>query len=255
MKNIIAAFASASTRSTGWRRRPRRRPRRKLAALKVGVGYPDKWRDYSALEVVRGDAFGNVERAELVRVPATTLDKLGKPVDRGEWVMTPQTVNAVNLPALNALNFPARDPAAAVLRPDAAPAAVNYGAHRRGHRPRDQPQLRRQGRAVRRRRPAAQLVDARRTSRTSRRRAAQLAAQYDAYKPFPDLHVNGKQTLSENIADVAGLAAAYDAYRASLDGKEAPAVDGPHRRPAVLPRLRAELARLQARAEALRQQS
>ena len=106
----------------------------------------------------RGDALGNAERAELFHYQQE-LAKLGKPVDRDEWVMTPQTVNAVNLPALNALNFPAAILQPPFFDPD-APAAVNYGAIGGDHRPRDQPQLRRSGRAVRRRRQAPELVDA-----------------------------------------------------------------------------------------------
>src|SRR5205823_10766305 len=87
------------------------RAKAKLAVLKVGVGYPDRWRDYSGLEVVRGDALGNAQRASLFDY-RTDLEKLGRPVDRGEWVMNAQLVNAVNLPAMNAMNFPA-----AILQP------------------------------------------------------------------------------------------------------------------------------------------
>ena len=185
---------------------------------------PDKWRDYSGLEIVRGDAFGNAQRAELFEY-RRNLRKLGQPVDRGEWVMTPQTVNAVNLPVDERHELPGRHPAAAVLRPRAA------GGHG----------LRRH----RRRRSAtrsatASTTRARCSTTTGRLRnwwtaedlahfeasGAQLVKQYDAYKPFPDLAVNGKLTLSENIADVAGLAAAYDAYRLSLGGKPAPVVAG-----------------------------
>ena len=134
----------------GWRRRRRRRPRRKLAALKVGVGYPDKWRDYSR---ARGRARRR-RRQRRARGSSSSIArnsrKLGKPVDRGEWVMTPQLVNAVNLPAMNALNFPA-----AILQPPyfdpTRPTVDGLRRDRRRHRPRDQPQLRRSGRAVRRR--------------------------------------------------------------------------------------------------------
>src|SRR5437868_14214218 len=89
----------------------RQKAKAKLNTLKVGVGYPDKWRDYSGLEVIRGDALGNARRAELFELKRN-LAKLGQPVDRGEWVMNAQLVNAVNLPAMNALNFPA-----AILQP------------------------------------------------------------------------------------------------------------------------------------------
>ena len=197
--------------------------RKKVAVLKVGVGYPDQWRDYSDYAVVRGDAFGNVQRSEEFDY-ATALNKLGKPVDRGEWVMTPQTVNAVNLPMLNALNFPA-----AILAPpnfdlDSDPAA-NYGAtgatigHEISHSFDDQgAQFDSQGR-LRNWWTAADLEHFQKAGEA-------LAEQFDTYKPFPDLAVNGRQTLSENIADVAGLGAALDAYHASLGGKPAPMIDG-----------------------------
>lgn len=197
--------------------------RRKVAVLKVGVGYPDAWRDYSAYAVVRGDAYGNLQRAEAFDY-ATDLAKLGQPVDRGEWVMTPQTVNAVNLPMLNALNFPA-----AILAPPnfdlANDAAANYGAtgatigHEISHSFDDQgAQFDSQGRLRNWWTPA--------DFDHFQKAGAALADQFDAYKPFPDLAVNGKQTLSENIADVAGLGAALDAYHASLGGKPAPVIDG-----------------------------
>jgi putative endopeptidase len=196
---------------------------RKVEVLKVGVGYPDKWRDYSGLTIVRGDALGNVQRSEAFDY-ATAKAKLGKPVDRGEWVMTPQTVNAVNLPMLNGLNFPA-----AILQApnfdSSYDAAANYGAigatigHEISHSFDDQgAQFDSQGRLRNWWTPTdfAHFQKA----------GAALALQFDGYKPFPDLGVNGKQTLSENIADVAGLAAALDAYHASLGGKPAPVIDG-----------------------------
>lgn len=197
--------------------------KKKLSVLKVGIGYPDKWRDYSALQIVRGDAVGNIQRSEEFEY-RYRLSLLGKPVDRDEWVMTPQTVNAVNLPILNAMNFPAAILQAPYFDPK-APAAVNYGSigatigHEISHSFDDQ----------------GSLFDS-----TGRMRnwwtpndlakftasGDALAKQYDGYKPFPDLAVNGKLTLGENIADLAGLGAAYDAWRASLGGKEAPVVDG-----------------------------
>jgi predicted metalloendopeptidase len=195
----------------------------KLLTLKVGVGYPDRWPDYAGLEVVRGDAFGNAQRAELFEY-RRNLKKLGESVDRSEWVMTPQTVNAVNLPVMNAMNFPA-----AILQPPffdpERPLAMDYGAigatvgHEISHSFDDQ---------------GAQFDAAGRLQNWwtaedlahFEAAAARLARQYDAYRPFPDLAVNGKLTLSENIADVAGLSAAYDAYRSSMGGASAPIVDG-----------------------------
>jgi len=190
----------------------------KLKTLYVGVGYPDKWTDYSSLEIVKGDALGNLQRSELFAYKRQ-LAKLHQAIDRTEWWMTPQTVNAVNLPLQNALNFPA-----AILQPPffdpAADAAVNYGAmgaiigHEISHSFDDQgSQFDAKGR----------LANWWTKQDLDHFKAAgeALAAQYDAYHPFPDLAVNGHQTLSENIADLAGLAAAYDAYHLSLQGKPA----------------------------------
>jgi endothelin-converting enzyme/putative endopeptidase len=196
---------------------------RKVEVLKVGVGYPDTWRDYSGLTIVRGDALGNLQRSEAFDY-ATAKAKLGKAVDRGEWVMTPQTVNAVNLPMLNGLNFPA-----AILQApnfdSSYDAAANYGAigatigHEISHSFDDQgAQFDSQGRLRNWWTPT--------DFDHFQKAGSALALQFDGYKPFPDLGVNGKQTLSENIADVAGLAAALDAYHASLGGKPAPVIDG-----------------------------
>jgi predicted metalloendopeptidase len=223
VKNEIAAFAIRIDRLDWMAPETKARAKAKLAALKVGVGYPDKWTDYSGLEVVKGDALGNARRASLFRT-ARAIARLGKPVDRGEWVMNPQLVNAVNLPAMNALNFPA-----AMLQPPyfdpARPAVMDYGAsgsvigHEISHSFDDQ----------------GALFDAEGRLKNWWTKddfdhftasAQALIRQYNAYRPFPDLAVNGKLTISENIADVAGLAAAYDAYRISQGGKEAPAWHG-----------------------------
>jgi len=221
--NIIAAFRTRIEHLDWMAPETKARAIAKLATLKVGVGYPDRWQDYTGLEVVAGDAFGNAERAERFEY-ARNLRKLGQPIDRGEWVMTPQTVNAVNLPVMNALNFPA-----AILQPPyfdpRRPAAMDYGAtgatigHEISHSFDD----------------SGSLFDA--TGKLNnwwtaddlkhfQASADQLVRQFDAYRPFPDLHLNGRQTLGENIADVAGLAAALDAYRLSLHGKPAPVVQG-----------------------------
>jgi len=223
VKNILAAFAKRIDNLEWMAPATKAKAKAKLAALKVGVGYPDKWRDYSALEVVRGDAFGNRARSEKFDLERN-LKKLGQPIDRGEWVMNPHLVNAVNLPAMNALNFPA-----AILQPPffdpSRPAVMDYGAtgsvigHEISHSFDDQ----------------GALFDAEGKLQNwwtkedfahFKASAEKLQKQYDAYMPFPDLHVNGKLTSAENIADVAGLAAAYDAYRLSLDGKEAPESQG-----------------------------
>jgi putative endopeptidase len=218
VKNLIAAFARRIDKLEWMAPATKAKAKAKLAALKVGVGYPDKWRDYSALEVVRGDALGNYERASLFDY-RRNLKKLGGAVDRGEWVMNPHVVNAVNLPAMNALNFPA-----AILQPpffDPSRAAVfDYGSagavigHEISHSFDDQGALFDDTGKL-------QNWWTKEDFAHFKASAEQLAKQFDGYKPFPDLHVNGKLTSSENIADVAGLAAAFDAYRLALGGKEA----------------------------------
>ncbi len=195
----------------------------KVEALYVGVGYPDHWSDWSGLEVRRGDLVGNVDRAERFQLRQRLAD-LGKPVDRTYWCMLPHVVNAVNLPMRNALSFPA-----GILQPPyfdpEAPASINYGAiggtvgHEISHSFDDQGALFDASGKLRNWWTKEDLAHFEASG-------AQLAAQYDAYRPFPDLHVNGKQTLSENIADLAGLAAAHDAWLASLGGRSAPMLQG-----------------------------
>ena len=221
--NILRAFSKRIDALPWMSPATKEKAKAKLATLKVGVGYPDKWRDYSGLQIIRGDALGNAQRASMFEYKRN-LAKLGEPVDRGEWVMNPQLINAVNLPAMNALNFPA-----AILQPPffdpSRPAVMDYGAigavigHEISHGFDNQ----------------GALFDANgllhdwwtKEDLAHFQAAGQaLVKQYDAYLPFPDLHVRGEQTLGENIADVAGLAAAYDAYRLSLGGKEAPALQG-----------------------------
>jgi predicted metalloendopeptidase len=223
VSDIIAAFDKRVDKLDWMASETKRQAKAKLETLYVGVGYPETWRDYSSLEIKRGDAFGNAWRAEVFELKRN-LAKLGRAVDRKEWSMTPQTVNAVNMPMQNAMNFPA-----AYLRPPyfdpEAPAASNYAAigstigHEISHSFDDQgSQFDAKGRLVNWWTPA--------DFEHFKVSSAALVAQYDAYQPFPDLHVNGKLTLSENIADVAGLSAAYDAYRLSLGGKPAPVVNG-----------------------------
>ena len=195
----------------------------KLNALYVGIGYPESWHDYSAYEVKPDDIVGNLRRGSLFYYHFN-VGRIGKPVNRKEWSMTPQTVNAVNLPLQNALNFPA-----AILQPPffdpAAPDAVNYGAigsvigHEISHTfDTEGSAFDAQGRMRNWWTPA--------DFAHFRASAAKLAAQYDSYKPFPDLSLNGKQTLAEDVADIAGVSAAYDGYRSSLHGKPAPSAHG-----------------------------
>jgi putative endopeptidase len=195
----------------------------KLSTLYVGVGYPETWQDYSSYEVKPDDIFGNLWRGNLSHYERE-IARLGKTVNRREWCMTPQTVNAVNLPLQNALNFPA-----AVLQPPfydpQAPIAVNYGAigsimgHEISHTFDTE----------------GSTFDAKGGLRNwwtpedlkhFEAATSALAAQYSTYKPFPDVSVNGKQTLAEDIADLAGISAAYDGYHAALAGKPAPVEGG-----------------------------
>ncbi|MGV8961043.1 MAG: M13 family metallopeptidase [Stenotrophomonas sp.] len=222
-KNIIAAFAKRIDALEWMSPQTKAHAQAKIAGLTVDMGYPSKWRDYSGLEVRRDDALGNAERASRFDYQRN-LAKLGQPVDRSEWAMQPQTINAMNVPLENRLVFPA-----AILQPPffdgAADDAVNYGAigavigHEISHgfdnagalfdetgklrnwwTPQDLKQFNAAG--------------------------AALASQFNAYKPFPDASVNGRLTLGENIADVAGLATAYDAYQMSLQGKQPQVLGG-----------------------------
>jgi len=222
-RDLVKAFARRIDALAWMSPETKVKAKAKLETLKVGVGYPDRWRDYAGLEIVKGDALGNAYRAELFEY-RHQLGKLRQAVDRGEWWMTPQTVNAVNLPLQNALNFPA-----AMLQPPyfdgRADAAYNYGAmgatigHEISHSFDDQgSQFDAQGR----------LANWWTKADFEHFRAAgrALAAQFDTYRPFPDLAVNGQQTLSENIADLAGLLVAYGAYALSLNGKPDAVKDG-----------------------------
>ena len=195
----------------------------KLAAFRPKIGYPDKWRDYSALEVRGDDALGNEVRASEFEWNRE-LQRIDKPTDRAEWAMTPQTVNAYYNPLFNEVVFPA-----AILQPPYfdpnADAAVNYGAiggvigHEMGHGFDDQ----------------GAKSDAKGVLRTwwlpedtaaFKKLGDKLAAQYDTYAAVGDLHVNGRLTLGENIGDLSGLTIAYVAYHLSLHGKKAPTLAG-----------------------------
>jgi len=223
VKNLIAAYHKRIQALDWMNPETKKQAEAKLDTLYVGVGYPETWKDYSAYEVKRDDLFGNLWRSDMWELHRAT-GRLGTNVDKHEWSMTPQTVNAVNLPLQNALNFPA-----AILQPpffDAkAPAAFNYGAigtvigHEISHTfDNEGAAFDAQGRVRNWWTPQdfAHFEAA----------TQKLVDQYNAYQPFPDLHINGKQTLGENIADVAGISAAYDGYHASLNGKQAPMQDG-----------------------------
>jgi endothelin-converting enzyme/putative endopeptidase len=212
VSNIVDAFSKRVDKLDWMAPATRAQAKEKLKTLYVGVGYPDKWKSYAGLKVAANDAFGNAVRAEQFHY-AEEIAKLHHKPDRTEWAMPPQLVNAVNLPLQNALNFPA-----AILQPPffdpKASDATNYGSigaiigHEISHSFDDQgAQFDAQGR----------LRDwwTKEDLEHFKAASSKLVAQYSAYKPFTDLNVNGQLTLSENLADLAGLAASYDAYRAA----------------------------------------
>jgi predicted metalloendopeptidase len=195
----------------------------KLSTFHPKIGYPDKWKDYSNLQISPGDAFGNTVRAREFNWQFD-LDRLGRPTDRNEWFMTPQTVNAYYNPTFNEVVFPAAILQPPYFDPDADP-AVNYGAiggvigHEMGHGFDDQG-AKSDAKGVLRTwwKPADEdafkkLVDA-------------LVTQYDGYEALPGLKINGRLTVGENIGDLGGLTVAHEAYETSLGGKQAPVLDG-----------------------------
>ena len=223
VSNILAAFADRVDALDWMTPATKQKAKAKIATVRVGVGYPETWRNYADLEIRPDDAVGNHLRAEEHEYQHQ-LGKLGQPVDKSEWWMTPQTVNAVNLPLQNALNFPAAILEAPFFDPK-ADAAANYGSigavigHEISHSfdntgadfdadgrmanwwtPEDEAHFKAAGQ--------------------------KLVAQYSAYEPLPGLHINGQQTLGENIADVSGLTISWLAYHKSLGGKQAPVIDG-----------------------------
>jgi predicted metalloendopeptidase len=195
----------------------------KLAAFTPKIGYPDKWEDYSSLTIKSDDLIGNIMRSGEVS-HEKEVSKLGGPIRKWEWGMTPQTVNAYYNPTVNEIVFPA-----AILQPPffnmKADEAVNYGGigavigHEMGHGFDDQ----------------GSKYDAEGNLRNwwtkedlaaFKKRADNLVAQYADYEVFDGLNVNGELTLGENIGDLSGVTIAYKAYKASLNGKEAPVIDG-----------------------------
>jgi putative endopeptidase len=221
--NLVAAFGRRIDRLDWMSAATKARAHRKLAAFHAQVGYPDRWHDYGGLVVENGDAFGNAVRAAEFH-QRWEAAKPGQSIYRWEWSATPMVVDAfANYPKVSII-FPA-----AILQPpffdaDADP-AINYGgigasiAHEMTHHFDDQgSHYDESGRLT------SWWTASDRAAFEAR--TAVLAAQFAAYEPLPGMHVDGKLTLGENIADLGGLTIAHDAWRASLHGKEAPVIDG-----------------------------
>ena len=221
--NLRTAFQAGIDQLQWMGPETRREAQAKLAAFRPKVGYPSKWRDYSAVEIRKDDLAGNMMRA-LEAESRFQLTKVGRPVDPEEWGMTPQTINAYYNPIRNEIVFPA-----AILQPPffdmTADDAVNYGAigavigHEMGHGFDDQ----------------GRRYDARGVLRDwwtekdgdeFQRRASGLVGYYSAIEAIPGAKVNGELTLGENIGDLTGVVIAHRAYQASLGGTPAPVLDG-----------------------------
>jgi putative endopeptidase len=222
VENLRAAYATHISQLPWMSPATRQVALEKLAAFHPKIGYPESWRDYAQLSIVRGDAFGNAVRAQVFEWRRRVL-RLGAPTDRGEWNMTPQTVNAYYNPTFNEVVFPA-----AILQPPffdpLADPAVNYGAigavigHEMGHGFDDQGS-KSDAHGVLHTWWAQADTDA------FKKRVDTLAAQYDQFTVLPGLQVNGRLTLGENIGDLGGLSVAYDAYHRALGGERAPVRD------------------------------
>ncbi|HXQ15250.1 MAG TPA: M13-type metalloendopeptidase [Caulobacteraceae bacterium] len=221
--NIRTALRARIQRAAWMSDATKARALQKLSMLGVKIGYPSKWRDYTALQISDADLYGDVERAAAFEW-RRKVRRLGQPVDKTEWGLTPQTVNAYNSLTRNEIVFPA-----AILQPPffdpQADMAVNYGAigavigHEMTHGFDDQ------GRHYD---GAGALADWW-TDDDNAKFVAQtkiLGAQYSAFEPIPGAHVKGDQTMGENIADLGGVLLALDAYHTSLNGQPAPVIGG-----------------------------
>ncbi|MFI4974852.1 MAG: M13 family metallopeptidase [Caulobacterales bacterium] len=221
--DIRAAMGARIQRVSWMSDATKHRALEKLSKLSVKIGYPVKWRDYGPLAIGAGDLFGDVERAQAFEW-AYRVGRLHKPVDREEWGLTPQTVNAYYSPTENEIVFPA-----AILQPPffdpSADTAVNYGAigavigHEMTHGFDDE------GRQFD---GTGKLTDwwAPEDAAKFAAQTTILGAQYSAFEPLPGAHVKGDQTMGENIADLGGVLLALDAYHMSLNGRPAPVLDG-----------------------------
>ncbi|WP_246352153.1 M13 family metallopeptidase [Sphingomonas xinjiangensis] len=223
VKNVIAAMDRRIDQLDWMAPETKVKAHAKLAAFTPKIGYPDRWRDYSALRIAAGDAYGNNVRANNWSHDEN-VSHLGKPLQRWEWGMTPMEVNAYANFGMVEIVFPAAILQPPFFDPNADP-AVNYGGigavigHELSHHFDDQgAKYNGEGRLTDWWTPADVAAFKKRTDA--------LVAQYDQYEPLPGLHVKGALTLGENVADLAGLTVAYDAYKTSLNGQPAPVLDG-----------------------------
>ena len=223
VKNVIAAMSVRLDKLEWMAPETKVKAHEKLAAFTPKIGYPSVWRDYSSVKITRGDLVGNVAAAnefEYLR----NLHKLDHPIDRTEWGMTPMTINAYANPVLNEIVFPAAILQAPFFDAKADP-AINYGGigvvigHELSHHFDDQ------GRKYDKTGKLTEWWTAEDVKRFTAL-TDKLVKQYDAYEPIPGQHIQGGLTLGENMADLAGLAVAYDAYHRSLGGKPAPVIGG-----------------------------
>ena len=223
VENLRQAYRVRIARLAWMTEETRRAATRKLDTLRVKIGYPELWRDYSTLDIRAGDALGNRKR-ELAFNRARDIVRLGRAADRTEWAITPQIVNAYYNPPWNEIVFPA-----AILQPpffDAgADPAVNYGAigavigHEMGHGFDDQGAKSDEHGILR-------SWWNERDEKNFRALGDRLAEQYSQFEPLPGIKLNGRLTLGENIGDLGGLNVALEAYRISLKGSEPPVLDG-----------------------------
>jgi putative endopeptidase len=223
VKNLVKAYKESIKKLDWMSPETKKQALDKLSKFTVKIGYPDKWRDYSSLKISKNDYFGNQQRATAFEYKRQ-LNKLGKTVDRTEWAMTPQTVDAYYNPSLNEIVFPAGILQSPLYDPNVED-AVNYGGigavigHEIGHGFDDQGSTFDGDGVLRNWWTPTDLA-------AFKQKTAALVAQYSALKVFPDLNVNGEFTQGENIGDLGGLSIALKAYKMSLNGKESPVLDG-----------------------------
>ena len=223
VRNVVEAMGRRIDQLTWMQPETKARARAKLANFNAKIGYPEQWRDYSGLQIVPDDALGNAMRSAAFE-HEYQIGKLGGPIRRWEWFMTPMTINAYANFNMSEIVFPAAILQPPFFDPNADP-AINYGGigavigHEISHHFDDQgSKYNEQG----------LLADwwTERDLEAFTNATKKLVDQYDAYEPLPGMHIKGDFTLGENIGDLAGLTVAYDAWKHSLGGQESPVIDG-----------------------------